>query len=194
MAAVVRVLEVTANKTSLASHFMHLFKNTSGTKVHNLKLHTSSSTCSLTLALHQRAHSFNNRNPTKAQPETIASPKTSCKIDFDPLLVQDLLNKMKDDTPLSDMPDPFAKDYHRCFLCRHNVQIDHKNIRLLSQFISPYTGRIYGRAITGLCIPMQKHVASLIKRARFSGYMAYVFKDPKYLQDPQPYDTMAKKQ
>jgi small subunit ribosomal protein S18 len=121
------------------------------------------------------------------------SAPSSCANPFNPALVEDLIKNMDGDMPVTEMPDPFEKKYHRCFLCRNNIVPDHKNVRLLSQFVSPYTGRIYGRAITGLCIPMQKHVASLIKRARYSGFMAYSMKDPKYLQDPQPYDAMSKK-
>ena len=39
----------------------------------------------------------------------------------------------------------------------------------LSQFVSPFTGRIYGRHITGLFDHMQKRVAKLIKRSRSFG-------------------------
>lgn len=117
----------------------------------------------------------------------------TCTNNFDPVLVEELLSKMKDDMPLPEIPDPFSKDYKRCFLCRFSIEIDHKNVRLLSQFVSPFTGRIYGRAITGLCIPMQKHVARSIKRSRLTGYMPVILKDPKYLRDPQPYDVMSKK-
>lgn len=28
-----------------------------------------------------------------------------------------------------------------------------QNVRLLSQFVSPHTGRIYGRTLTGQCFP-----------------------------------------
>ena len=44
-----------------------------------------------------------------------------------------------------------------------------QNVRLLSQFVSPYTGRIYGSSVTGLCHPMQSRVAKLINRARRLG-------------------------
>ncbi|RUS71669.1 hypothetical protein EGW08_020575 [Elysia chlorotica] len=115
------------------------------------------------------------------------------KNSFDADLVGSLLDKVQNNMPVSDMPNPFEKNYRRCSLCRHDVYLDHKNVRLLSQFVSPYTGRIYGRAITGLCIPMQKRVSLLIKRARMSGYMPFMFKDPKYLHDPQPYDVMSRK-
>jgi hypothetical protein len=41
-----------------------------------------------------------------------------------------------------------------------------QNAQLLSQFVSPFTGRIYGRHITGLCTPMQRWIALLIKRSQ----------------------------
>ncbi|CAL1536798.1 unnamed protein product [Lymnaea stagnalis] len=130
-------------------------------------------------------------------PQVEDDSKTQCLTfganPFDPSVVENLLNTMEGDLPVSDMPNPYAKEYRRCFLCKQNVHLDHKNVRLLSQFVSPYTGRIYGRAVTGLCIPMQKHVSNLIKRSRNSGYMPVLLKDPKYLRDPQPYDAMSKK-
>ena len=44
-----------------------------------------------------------------------------------------------------------------------------QNVRLLSQFVSPHTGQIYGRHITGLCVFMQRYVARCIKRSRYLG-------------------------
>ena len=44
-----------------------------------------------------------------------------------------------------------------------------QNVRLLSQFVSPYTGRIYGREITGLCIPMQERLERTIAISRQAG-------------------------
>ena len=89
---------------------------------------------------------------------------------------------------------PFRQPQKKCIICEHNIQLDYKvaldyhhpnhtctpgssaavialfqNVRLLSQFVSPFTGRIYGAAVTGLCVPMQRRVASLIKRARLLG-------------------------
>nr|CDS23612.1 28S ribosomal protein S18c mitochondrial [Echinococcus granulosus] len=58
------------------------------------------------------------------------------------------------------------------------------NVQLLSQFVSPYTGRVYGRHITGLCIPMQKRVATLIDRSRKFGFMANESKETVYFDDP----------
>ena len=147
-------------------------------------------TSSLKTARFQRPLPLHPDDVDWSKMESLNSPY---KHSFDPDLVERLLDKVDNDMPLADMPDPFEKNYRRCFLCRNDVHLDHKNVRLLSQFVSPYTGRIYGRAITGLCIPMQKRVAGLIKRSRESGYMPYLFKDAKYLHDPQPYDVMARK-
>nr|VZI40656.1 unnamed protein product [Spirometra erinaceieuropaei] len=69
----------------------------------------------------------------------------------------------------TELADPYEPPKKKCFLCKNNVDLDYKNVRLLSQFVSPYTGRIYGRHITGLCIPMQKRIAQLIKRSRKFG-------------------------
>ena len=44
-----------------------------------------------------------------------------------------------------------------------------QNTRLLSQFVSPHTGQIYGRQVTGLCLFMQKRISKLIKRSQFFG-------------------------
>ena len=111
---------------------------------------------------------------------------------YSPEYVDSMLKKVENDMPVFDMADPFEKVHKRCFLCTKNIPLDHKNVRMLSQFVSPYTGRIYGRAITGLCIPMQRQVAKYIKRARLSGYMPYVIKDPRYYQDPSPFDKMSR--
>lgn len=81
------------------------------------------------------------------------------------------------------MPNPYKPRPRQCFICRHNIELDYKvhnftlcifkNVQLLSQFVSPYTGRVYGRHITGLCIPMQKRVAQLIERSRKFGKLLY---------------------
>ncbi|XP_046543429.1 uncharacterized protein LOC124253660 [Haliotis rubra] len=109
---------------------------------------------------------------------------------FNPQLVKQLSEQVENDMPLHRMPDPFEKNFRKCLLCEKDIDLDWKNVRLLSQFVSPFTGRIYGRHITQLCIPMQKRVAKLIKRARVLGYMAYMNKDPHYLNDPRLFDPL----
>jgi small subunit ribosomal protein S18 len=98
-----------------------------------------------------------------------------------------------EDMPVPGLENPYAKPAPKCILCDHNIELDYKNSRLLSQFVSPHTGRIYGRQITGLCIFMQRHVAKLIKRSRYFGFMPYVHKDPRYLRDPKLFDPFRRK-
>ena len=47
------------------------------------------------------------------------------------------------------MENPYKEPLKNYILCGNHV--DYKNIQLLSQFMSPFTGCIYGRHITGLC-------------------------------------------
>ncbi|XP_059166830.1 uncharacterized protein LOC131949084 [Physella acuta] len=156
---------------------------------------SSESTLSSTSKIIDESYNFKKIRSRNRRPRFEYKKQTTptCNKTFDPVLVETLMSKMKDDMPLGEIQDPFSKDYKRCNLCTFGIKIDHKNVRLLSQFVSPFTGRIYGRAITGLCIPMQKHVARSIKRSRLSGYMPIILKDPKYLRDPQPYDVISKK-
>ena len=48
-----------------------------------------------------------------------------------------------------------------------------QNVRLLSQFVSPYTGQLYDREKTGLCIYMQSRVAEQVKKAQKIGKTHY---------------------
>ncbi|XP_053107524.1 28S ribosomal protein S18c, mitochondrial isoform X2 [Hemicordylus capensis] len=67
----------------------------------------------------------------------------------------------------ADMPVPMENPYkeppRKCILC--GMTVDYKNVQLLSQFVSPYTGHIFGRHITG--------------------FMAVTYKDPTFLSDPK---------
>ncbi|XP_053505455.1 28S ribosomal protein S18c, mitochondrial [Ictalurus furcatus] len=91
---------------------------------------------------------------------------------------------------LNDMPiqmeNPYKQPQKGCILC--NVSVDYKNVQLLSQFISPHTGRIYGRHITGLCGRKQREVTKAIKRARSMGFMSVTLKDPQFIKDPNVCD------
>ncbi|XP_075785626.1 small ribosomal subunit protein bS18m isoform X1 [Pelodiscus sinensis] len=81
------------------------------------------------------------------------------------------------------MENPYKDPPKRCVLC--GINVDYKNVQLLSQFVSPYTGRIYGRHITGLCGKKQKEITKAIKRAHVIGFMPVVYKDPTFLNDPK---------
>ncbi|CAL7937862.1 unnamed protein product [Xylocopa violacea] len=95
-----------------------------------------------------------------------------------------------EDTDLqnSDMPinieSPFKKEQKLCILCRLNINPDYKNVRLLSQFQSRYTGRIYGKHITGLCEHKHNKLVQEIKKAQIAGLMGYMTKDPRFVNDP----------
>ncbi|KAL5021384.1 hypothetical protein ScPMuIL_000539 [Solemya velum] len=95
----------------------------------------------------------------------------------------------KNDMPLEEMLNPYADEQEKCIICKYKIHLDYKNVQLLSQFVSPNTGQIYGRHITGLCIPMQKHVARLIKRSRCFGFMPFILKKPEFLDDPKLHDA-----
>lgn len=67
------------------------------------------------------------------------------------------------------MENPFTKEKKICFLCKYDIEPDYKNVRLLSQFQSRYTGRIYDRHITGLCKAKQEKVEHEILKAQSAG-------------------------
>ncbi|XP_070656057.1 small ribosomal subunit protein bS18m-like isoform X2 [Bos indicus] len=69
--------------------------------------------------------------------------------------------------------------------CSQYKQVTSNRDLLLSQFISPFTGCIYGRHITGLCGNKQKEITKAIKRAQILGFMPITYKDPAYLKDPK---------
>ncbi|XP_072190825.1 small ribosomal subunit protein bS18m isoform X1 [Excalfactoria chinensis] len=86
------------------------------------------------------------------------------------------------DLPI-EMENPYKEPPKKCILC--GINVDYKNVQLLSQFVSPYTGRIYGRHITGLCDKKQKEISKAIKRAHIFGFMPVMFKNPSFLTDPK---------
>ncbi|XP_022623127.1 28S ribosomal protein S18c, mitochondrial [Seriola dumerili] len=89
--------------------------------------------------------------------------------------------QQRDDT-LVKMENPYKEPEKGCVLC--NVKVDYKNVQLLSQFISPHTGRIYGRHITGLCGRKQKEVSKAVKKAHSMGFMSVTHKHPQLMRDP----------
>ena len=60
-----------------------------------------------------------------------------------------------------EMADPYAAPPQMCVLCPrrysagHAPQPSYLNPKLLSQFTSPHTGKLYDKHITGLCSKMQ---------------------------------------
>ncbi|CAH2012361.1 unnamed protein product [Acanthoscelides obtectus] len=93
------------------------------------------------------------------------------------------------DAPEFDMENPFEKEKLQCVLCKHKIEADYKNVKLLSQFQSPYTGRIYGKHITGLCTKQQELVEKEIVKAQSAGLMGTYVKDPHFFEDPELFNA-----
>ncbi|XP_076650397.1 mitochondrial ribosomal protein S18C [Halictus rubicundus] len=98
------------------------------------------------------------------------------------------INKTTDITTDGDLPsiteNPFKKEKKLCILCKLKIDPDYKNVRLLSQFQSRHTGRIYGKHITRLCDHKQKRVEEEIEKAQQAGLMGFMTKEPRYVNDP----------
>jgi small subunit ribosomal protein S18 len=60
-----------------------------------------------------------------------------------------------------------------CIFCKKNLEIDYKNIDLLSRYISS-KGKIVSRRSSGNCAKHQRKLARQIKRARFLSLLPYV--------------------
>lgn len=96
-------------------------------------------------------------------------------------------NDSESDQPIS-IENPFKREDRKCILCELNIYPDYKNVRLLSQFQSPYTGRIYGRHITGLCKNKQELLEKEISKAQSLAFMPGYLKSPEFLEDPKLFD------
>uniref|UniRef100_A0A224Z837 Small subunit ribosomal protein S18 n=1 Tax=Rhipicephalus zambeziensis TaxID=60191 RepID=A0A224Z837_9ACAR len=86
------------------------------------------------------------------------------------------------DMPDFNMENPFKKEPRQCILCKHNILVDYKNVKLLSQFVSPYTGKIYEKHITGLCQKQQESVKREIMKAKKMWYDAALPEDAKVFE------------
>uniref|UniRef100_A0A0M3I8L0 28S ribosomal protein S18c, mitochondrial n=2 Tax=Ascaris TaxID=6251 RepID=A0A0M3I8L0_ASCLU len=94
------------------------------------------------------------------------------------------------DTPVELSNNPYEKEKRKCILCAHNIELDYKNARLLQQFVSSFSGRVYDRHVTGLCEHQQKKLVATIALSRRAGYMPILVKDPKYLRDAKLFDPL----
>jgi len=101
--------------------------------------------------------------------------------------VADVYAAGQDDLPLQ-MEDPYKQEAKMCTLCPRRyaepIRPDYKNPKLLSQFVSPHTGRVYQAHITGLCNYMQTIVEREVYRSQCAGFLSTRVRDPLYLQDP----------
>ncbi|CAG0917934.1 unnamed protein product [Notodromas monacha] len=92
------------------------------------------------------------------------------------------------DEPVEMKRNPYEKQRDSCVLCRLGVRVSYKNPKLLSQFVSPYTGLLYPRNITRLCYFQHERVQDEIKKARKVGMMSRFIKEPEYFKDPALFD------
>ncbi len=60
-----------------------------------------------------------------------------------------------------------------CVFCKNELDLDYKNIELLSRYVNP-RGRIISRRISGNCAKHQRKLAKEIKQARFINLLPYV--------------------
>ncbi|KAI1902432.1 hypothetical protein AGOR_G00044700 [Albula goreensis] len=61
-----------------------------------------------------------------------------------------------------------------CPICRDaNLIVHYQNVKLLEQFISPYTGIVYDPTRTGVCRKQQKHLNQAIETARDHGLLPF---------------------
>jgi small subunit ribosomal protein S18 len=63
-----------------------------------------------------------------------------------------------------------------CYFCRRNIkEIDYKNEKLLSRFVSGLA-KIRAKKRTGICSTHQRKLAQAIKKARFLGLLPHTIK------------------
>lgn len=89
------------------------------------------------------------------------------------------------DSPVLTSETPFVQEPKQCILCKYKIQLDYKNPRLLSQFVSPMTDMIYDKHITGLCEKQQTILQREVRKSRLAMFMPKHYKSPKYNRDPE---------
>ena len=60
-----------------------------------------------------------------------------------------------------------------CAFCKKEMEIDYKNLELLSRYVSS-KGKILSRRVSGNCAKHQRKIAREIKRARYLSLVSYV--------------------
>jgi small subunit ribosomal protein S18 len=80
--------------------------------------------------------------------------------------------KMKDKPFKPQKPIKQQKFKKNCVFCDRELEIDYKNMDLLSRYISG-KGKIVSRRISGNCAGHQRKMAKEIKRARYLSLMPY---------------------
>lgn len=102
------------------------------------------------------------------------------------------------DAPSFHLDDPYVEPPPKCVICENQFHIDYKNVQLLSQFCSQFTGRIYPRKVVGLCSVKYDEVVRAILFSRKMGlmskrYIEHRFYDDAYLTYPVPERVIMKR-
>ncbi len=79
----------------------------------------------------------------------------------------------KDPKDKKRLPSKGVRFKKNCTFCKNNLDVDYKNIELLSRYISS-RGKILSRRISGNCAKHQRKISTQIKRARFLNLLPYV--------------------
>jgi small subunit ribosomal protein S18 len=61
----------------------------------------------------------------------------------------------------------------KCVFCEKKLEIDYKNLDLLSRYVSS-KGKMISRRISGNCAKHQRKISQEVKRARFLNLLPYV--------------------
>lgn len=85
---------------------------------------------------------------------------------------------------------PYAPEKTVCVACKYRLDFNYKNTRLLSQFLSSFTGRLYDKHQTGLCDFQQHRLRTAVWYARRAALMPIFNKEPRFLKDPRLFDPM----
>jgi len=102
------------------------------------------------------------------------------------------------DAPCFEMEDPYVETPPKCVICENQIDFDYKNVQLLSQFVSQFTGTIYPRKVVGLCTVQYDKVVKSIIYARKMAMMTHKFKNQSFYDDatlmfPQPDKVIRKR-
>lgn len=65
------------------------------------------------------------------------------------LYLHDFIEEFDANAPVDLPTNPYENPCRECILCRFKVKLNYKNARLLQQFVSTFSGRLYDRHITG---------------------------------------------
>ncbi|XP_022699591.1 28S ribosomal protein S18c, mitochondrial-like [Varroa jacobsoni] len=129
----------------------------------------------------------------KQAPRALISRMRAISTQFAPAVAaQSEMDEAHDheDQPIWGMSNPYDKERRECLLCAHKIVIDYKNVQLISQFVSPHTGKLYDRHITGLCLQQQKRLQKAYIMAKSLLLMPDYFKDLRFVKDPKLFDPM----